>query len=201
MSKGAANRLIVGISGASGVMLGVRVLDACRELGVESHLVVTKAAAMTLSDETDIVLADLNARADVVHKLTDIGAAIASGSYPTLGMIVAPCSVRTMSEIATGVTSTLLTRAADVVLKERRRLVLMVRETPLHLGHLRTMTSLAEMGAVIAPPMPAFYTRPGSVEEIVDQSVGRALDVFGLDWSPVRRWGEDVGPRGGPKAD
>jgi 4-hydroxy-3-polyprenylbenzoate decarboxylase len=195
MSKGAASRLIVGISGASGVMLGVRVLDACRELGVESHLVVTKAAAMTLSDETDIVLSDLNARADVVHKLTDIGAAIASGSYPTLGMIVAPCSVRTMSEIATGVTSTLLTRAADVVLKERRRLVLMVRETPLHLGHLRTMTSLAEMGAVIAPPMPAFYTRPTSVEEIVDQSVGRALDVFGLDWSPVRRWGEDVGPK------
>jgi 4-hydroxy-3-polyprenylbenzoate decarboxylase len=194
MGKASENRLIIGISGASGVMLGVRALDACRELGVESHLVVTKAAAMTLADETDISLAELNARADVTHKLTDIGAAIASGSFRTLGMLVAPCSVRTMSEIATGVTSTLLTRAADVVLKERRRLVLMVRETPLHLGHLRTLTSLAEMGAVIAPPMPAFYTRPKSVEEIVDQAVGRALDVFGLDWSPVRRWGEDVGP-------
>jgi 4-hydroxy-3-polyprenylbenzoate decarboxylase len=194
MGKASENRLIIGISGASGVMLGVRALDACRELGVESHLVVTKAAAMTLADETDISLAELNARADVTHKLSDIGAAIASGSFRTLGMLVAPCSVRTMSEIATGVTSTLLTRAADVVLKERRRLVLMVRETPLHLGHLRTLTSLAEMGAVIAPPMPAFYTRPKSVEEIVDQSVGRALDAFGLDWSPVRRWGEDVGP-------
>ena len=155
---------------------------------------------MTLADETDISLAALQDRAEVVHKLSDIGAAIASGSFRTLGMLVAPCSVRTMSEIATGVTSTLLTRAADVVLKERRPLVLMVRETPLHLGHLRTMTSLAEMGAVIAPPMPAFYTRPQSVEEIVDQAVGRALDVFGLSWSPVRRWGEDIGPTG-PKAD
>jgi 4-hydroxy-3-polyprenylbenzoate decarboxylase len=195
MGKSPENRLIIGISGASGVMLGVRALDACRELGVESHLVVTKAAAMTLADETDISLSQLNARADVAHKLSDIGAAIASGSFRTLGMLVAPCSVRTMSEIATGVTSTLLTRAADVVLKERRRLVLMVRETPLHLGHLRTLTSLAEMGAVIAPPMPAFYTRPQTVEEVIDQSVGRALDAFGLDWAPVRRWGEDVGPK------
>ena len=195
MSTAEANRLIVGISGASGVMLGVRVLDACRDLGVESHLVVTKAAAMTLGDETDLALSDLNSRADVVHKLSDIGASIASGSFKTLGMIVAPCSVRTMSEIATGVTSTLLTRAADVVLKERRPLVLMVRETPLHLGHLRTMTSLAEMGAVIAPPMPAFYARPKSIEEIIDQAVGRALDLFGLEWSPVRRWGEDIGPK------
>jgi 4-hydroxy-3-polyprenylbenzoate decarboxylase len=195
MGKAAEDRLIIGISGASGAMLGVRLLEACRDLGVESHLVVTRAAAMTLSDETDLTLADLNARADVVHKLSDVGAAIASGSYRTRGMIVAPCSVRTMSEIATGVTSTLLTRAADVVLKERRRLVLMVRETPLHLGHLRTLTSLAEMGAIIAPPLPAFYTRPQSVEDIIDQSVGRALDLLGLSWSPVRRWGEDVGPK------
>ena len=201
MSTAGENRLIIGISGASGVRLGVRALDACRALGVESHLVVTKAAAMTLADETDISLAALQDRADVVYKLSDIGAAIASGSFRTLGMLVAPCSVRTMSEIATGVTSTLLTRAADVVLKERRPLVLMVRETPLHLGHLRTMTSLAEMGAVIAPPMPAFYTRPQTVEEIVDQAVGRALDVFGLSWAPVRRWGEDIGPLPAPKAD
>ena len=181
-------RLIVGISGASGVTYGVRALDALRELGVESHLVVTRAALLTLSQETDISADDLMGRADVTHRLNDVGATIASGSFRTLGMIIAPCSVRTMSEIATGVTSTLLTRAADVVLKERRPLVLMVRETPLHLGHLRTMTALAEMGAVIAPPLPAFYARPASIADMVDQSVGRALDLFGLDWAAVRRW-------------
>jgi 4-hydroxy-3-polyprenylbenzoate decarboxylase len=181
-------RLVVGISGASGVTYGVRTLDALRDMGVESHLVVTRAALLTLSQETDLSADDLMGRADVVHRLNDVGASIASGSFRTLGMIVAPCSVRSMSEIATGVTSTLLTRAADVVLKERRRLVLMVRETPFHLGHLRTMTALAEMGAVIAPPLPAFYARPGSIEEMVDQSVGRALDLFGLDWTPVKRW-------------
>ena len=181
-------RLVVGISGASGVTYGIRVLEALRELGVESHLVVTRAALLTLSQETDLTPDDLTGRADVVHKLADVGATIASGSFRTLGMIVAPCSVRTMSEIATGVTSNLLTRAADVVLKERRPLVLMVRETPFHLGHLRTMTALTEMGAIIAPPLPAFYARPKSIEDIVDQSVGRALDLFGLDWSAVRRW-------------
>ena len=180
--------MVVGISGASGAIYGVRVLDALRELGVESHLIVTKAALLTLSQETDLAPDALSARASVVHKLADVGATIASGSFRTLGMIVAPCSVRTMSEIATGVTSSLLTRAADVTLKERRPLVLMVRETPFHLGHLRTMTALAEMGATIAPPLPAFYARPGSIEEMVDQSVGRALDLFGLDWSPTRRW-------------
>lgn len=183
-----ARRLIVGISGASGVAYGVRVLDALGELGVESHLVVSRAAAMTLAAETDLSLADLNDKASVVHRIGEVGAAIASGSFRTMGMIVAPCSVRTMSEIATGVTSSLLTRAADVTLKERRRLVLMVRETPLHLGHLRTMTALAEMGAVIAPPLPALYAKPGSIMEMVDQSVGRVLDLFGLDWGAVRRW-------------
>jgi len=188
------SRLVVGISGASGVVYGLRVLDACRDLGVESHLVMSRAAALTLSQETDLSIADVQARADVTHKVSDVGAAIASGSFPTLGMIVAPCSVRTMSEVATGVTSSLLTRAADVVLKERRPLVLMIRETPLHLGHLRTMVRLAEMGAVIAPPLPAFYAKPVSIEEMVDQSVGRALDLFGLSWKPVRRWGQDVGP-------
>ena len=186
--SGARPRLIVGISGASGVAYGVRTLDALNDLGVESHLVVSRAAAMTLSQETDLSLAELNDKASVVHRIGDVGAAVSSGSFRTLGMIVAPCSVRTMSEIATGVTSTLLTRAADVTLKERRRLVLMVRETPLHLGHLRTMTALAEMGAVIAPPLPALYAKPASIEEMIDQSVGRALDLFGLDWTPVRRW-------------
>lgn len=187
-------RIVVGISGASGVIYGARVLDALNDLAVESHLVVTRAALLTLSQETDLSPEDLTGKASVVHKLADVGATIASGSFRTLGMIVAPCSVKTMSEIATGVTSTLLTRAADVVLKERRPLVLMVRETPFHLGHLRTMTALAEMGATIAPPLPAFYARPKSIEEMVDQSVGRALDVFGLDWSAVRRWEGLKGP-------
>lgn len=182
------SRMVVGISGASGAIYGARTLDALNDLGVESHLVVTKAALLTLSQETDLTPDALTAKASVVHKLGDVGATIASGSFRTLGMIVAPCSVKTMSEIATGVTSTLLTRAADVTLKERRPLVLMVRETPFHLGHLRTMTALAEMGAVIAPPLPALYARPASIQEMVDQSVGRALDLFGLDWDAVRRW-------------
>ena len=197
MTKTDRPRLIVGISGASGVTYGLRVLDACRELEVESHLILSRAAALTIAQETDLAVSDVQARADVAHKVGDVGASIASGSFPTLGMIVAPCSVRTMSEVATGVTSSLLTRAADVTLKERRPLVLMVRETPLHLGHLRTMVKLAEMGAVIAPPLPAFYAKPSSLEEMVDQSVGRALDLFGLSWRPVKRWGQDVGPLSG----
>lgn len=184
----APRRIVVGVSGASGVIYGVRVLEALADLGVESHLVVTRAALLTLSQETDLSPDDLTGRATVAHRLNDVGASIASGSFRGLGMIVAPCSVRTMSEIATGVTSSLLTRAADVTLKERRPLVLMVRETPFHLGHLRTMTALAEMGATIAPPLPAFYARPESIEAMVDQSVGRALDLFDLDWAPVRRW-------------
>ncbi|HET6971339.1 MAG TPA: UbiX family flavin prenyltransferase [Phenylobacterium sp.] len=196
MAETVKSRLVVGVSGASGVAYGLRVLAACRDLGVESHLVMSRSSALTLAQETQLSLADVQAQADVVHKVGDVGAAIASGSFQTLGMIVAPCSVRTMSEIATGVTASLLTRAADVTLKERRPLVLMVRETPLHLGHLRTMVRLAEMGAVIAPPLPAFYARPQTLAEMVDQSVGRALDLFGLSWAPVKRWGRDVGPIG-----
>ena len=192
MPKQLAPRLVVGVSGASGACLGVRVLEACAELGVETHLVASRAAALTLAQEMDLALADLAAKASVSYRPGDVGAAIASGSFPTLGMIVAPCSVRTMSEIATGVTSSLMTRAADVTLKERRRLVLMVRETPFHLGHLRTMTALTEIGAVIAPPVPAFYAKPTSLNDIVDQCVGRALDLFGLHWRGVRRWGEDL---------
>ena len=194
MAENARQKLVVGISGASGVAYGLRTLDACRELGLESHLILSKAAILTLTHETDRTVADVNAMADVVHRVGDIGASVASGSFRSLGMIIAPCSVRTMSEIATGVTSTLLTRAADVTLKERRPLVLMVRETPFHLGHLHTMVRLAEMGATIAPPLPAFYAMPRSIAEMVDQSVGRALDLFGLDWKPVKRWGEDLKP-------
>ncbi|MFT4253997.1 MAG: UbiX family flavin prenyltransferase [Caulobacter sp.] len=196
--NGSKPRLVVGISGASGALYGLRALAACRDLGVESHLVMSKSAALTLTQETGLSVAEAAEKADVVHRIGDVGASIASGSYRTLGMIVAPCSVRTMSEIATGVTSSLLTRAADVTLKERRPLVLMVRESPLHLGHLRTLTRLAEMGAVIAPPVPAFYAKPVSIEEMVDQSVGRALDLFGLTWGPVKRWGEDLPPIGSP---
>ncbi len=183
-------RLIVGLSGASGVVYGLRLLEALQPLPVESHLVVSKAAELTLAYETDRKLAEVQALADVCHPVADVGAPIASGSFRTLGMVIAPCSVKCMAEIATGVTSTLLTRAADVVLKERRPLVLMVRETPLHSGHLRNLLALSEMGAVIAPPVPAFYTNPESIDDIVDQSVGRVLDHFGLDSGKVRRWGE-----------
>lgn len=183
-------RLVVGISGASGVIYGIRMLQTLRRIGVESHLVVSRSAEVTLAHETSMKVAELRALADVSYSAADIGAAISSGSFRTLGMVVAPCSVRTMSEIASGVTSTLLTRAADVALKDRRRLVLMVRETPLHLGHLRTMTALAEMGAVIAPPVPAFYARPEGIDDLVDHSVGRVLDLFGLDAGNLRRWGE-----------
>jgi flavin prenyltransferase len=183
-------RLIVGISGASGAIYGVRLLEVLKGLPIETHLVMSRAAEMTLAYETDRTVKEVRALADVVHAVADVGAPIASGSFQTMGMIVAPCSVRSMAEIATGVTSTLLTRAADVVLKERRRLVLMLRETPLHTGHLRNLVALSEMGAVIAPPVPAFYARPASVADIVDHSVGRVLDLFGIETDLVRRWGE-----------
>ncbi|KZX56153.1 3-octaprenyl-4-hydroxybenzoate carboxy-lyase [Halioglobus sp. HI00S01] len=183
-----SKRIIVGISGASGIVYGVRALQLLREMGVESHLVMSKSAELTLHYEMDMSLAELKGLATEVHAIKNVGATIASGSFVTSGMLVAPCSIRTMSEIATGVTSTLLTRAADVVLKERRRLVLMVRETPLHTGHLRTMTQLSEMGAVIAPPVPAFYTRPQSLDDMVTQGVGRALELFDLTVEQVQRW-------------
>jgi 4-hydroxy-3-polyprenylbenzoate decarboxylase len=183
-----AKPIIVGISGASGIVYGLRALQLLRDCAVQTHLVVSKSAKLTLHHELDISLAELESLASEVHAINHIGASIASGSFPTAGMLIAPCSVRTMSEIATGVTSTLLTRAADVVLKERRRLVLMVRETPLHTGHLRTMMQLSEMGAIIAPPVPAFYTRPTSLDDMVTQTVGRALDLFDLDHEQVKRW-------------
>ncbi len=185
-------RLIIGISGASGAIYGIRLLQILRsnDPGIETHLVVSKAASLTLGYETDFSLAEVHALADKVHAIDDMAAPIASGSFRTKGMIVAPCSMRSMSEIAIGTTATLLTRAADVMLKERRRLVLMARETPLHTGHLRTMTMLSEMGAIIAPPVPAFYTRPSSLEDMVDHTVGRVLDLFGIDTDVTQRWGE-----------
>ncbi len=191
MAKAAA-RLIVGISGASGTIYGVRLLELLRKTEVETHLVMSRSAEMTLAYETDIKPKDVRALASVHYAVTDIGAAISSGSFPTMGMIIAPCSIRTMSEIANGVTASLLSRAADVVLKEKRRLVLAIRETPLHVGHLRSMTVLAEIGAVIAPIVPAFYNRPRSVDDIVNHTCGRLLDLFGIDTGIVKRW------KGGP---
>jgi 4-hydroxy-3-polyprenylbenzoate decarboxylase len=190
MSTSPTRRLIVGISGASGVVYGVRTLEALRALGIETHLVMTRSAQVTLAHETTMKVADVGRRAAFVHRIDDIAACIASGSFHTLGMIVAPCSVRCLSEIAMGISATLLTRASDVTLKERRRLVLMVRETPLHLGHLRQMAAVTEMGAIVMPPVPAFYSQPKTVDDIINHTVGRALDLFGLDAGLVTRWGE-----------
>lgn len=181
-------RLIVGISGASGVIYGVRLLQALEELPVETHLVMTRTAEVALAHETDFKVEDVRRLADVAFRIDDLAAAISSGSYRTIGMIVAPCSMRSLGEIANGITSNLLTRAADVVLKERRRLVLVARETPLHAIHLRNMTTLAEMGAIIAPPVPAFYNRPKTLDDVVDHTVGRLLDLFDLDTGKVKRW-------------
>jgi 4-hydroxy-3-polyprenylbenzoate decarboxylase len=186
-------RLIVGITGASGAVYGVTALKALRELGVETHLIVSRSGQITLAHETAVKISELGAMADVVYRIDDIGAAISSGSFQTMGMLIAPCSVRTLAEISSGVTSTLLTRAADVILKERRRLVLMVRETPFHLGHLRAMMQVTEMGAIVMPPVPAFYAKPKSLDEMVAHSVGRALDLFGIGNELVQRWGEKIG--------
>lgn len=188
------HRLVIGISGASGAKLGIRLLQACQKLDVETHLVISKAGEITITQETDMNVSDVKALASHFHKSADIGAAIASGSFKTMGMVVVPCSVRTMSEIATGVTSSLLTRAADVCLKERRKLILAVRETPFHTGHLRTLTQLSEMGAIIAPPVPAFYTKPQTIDEIIDQFTGHLLNLMGLENSLAQEW---TGLKGG----
>ena len=185
---GEPRRLIVGISGATGIAYGIRLLEALRDTDVESHLVVTRPGLMTLDYETDLTRDDLYGLADVVYPASDVGAAISSGSMITLGMIVAPCAVKSAAEIASGATQTLLTRAADVTLKERRRLVLMVRESPLHTGHLRTLTEASEIGAIIMPPMPAFYPRPETIEDMIDHTVGRALDLFGIEHDLLKRW-------------
>ena len=185
-----AQRLVIGISGASGVVYGVRLLEVLRGTAFESHLVMSKAAELTLAYETSHKVAEVKALADVVYANQDVGAAIASGSFKTAGMIVAPCSIRSLSEIAHGITSSLLTRAADVALKERRRLALLVRESPLHTGHLKTMTAASELGAVIVPPVPAFYANPRTLEDIIDHTIGRVLDLFDIDAGLVRRWGE-----------
>jgi len=192
MTTHAPRRLIIGISGASGTIYGIRMLEMLRKMDIETHLVMSKSAEMTMVYETKLKPKDVRALASVNHPPADIGASISSGSFPTMGMIVVPCSIRTMSEIATGVTSSLLSRAADVVLKEKRRLVLGIRETPLHGGHLRTMTTLADIGAIVAPIVPAFYNKPKTVDDIVNHTVGRLLDLFGIETKLVKRW------QGGP---
>jgi flavin prenyltransferase len=186
-----SSRLVIGISGASGVIYGVRLLQLLRPTDIETHLVMSRAAQVTIGHETSWKLADVQALADKVYAPGDIAAAISSGSFLTRGMIIAPCSMRSLGEIATSVTTSLLTRAADVMLKERRRLVLMVRETPLHLGHLRAMVAVTEMGAIVYPPVPAFYARPESIEQLVDHTLGRVLDLFGMEIGAVKRWGAD----------
>ncbi|GAB2891801.1 UbiX family flavin prenyltransferase [Paraburkholderia jirisanensis] len=186
--RGRRRRIVVGISGASGAIYGVRMLELLRAANVESHLVMSRSAQVTLAQETDLRIADVQALADVFYPNADIGAAISSGSFRVDGMVVAPCSIKTLSEIATGCTGSLLSRAADVMLKERRRLVLMVRETPLHAGHLRSMAAVTEAGAIVYPPVPAFYARPASLREMIDHTVGRVLDMFDVDTETVYRW-------------
>jgi 4-hydroxy-3-polyprenylbenzoate decarboxylase len=182
-------RLIVGITGASGAIYGIRLLRLLQTTEIETHLVMSRSAKITLTQEMDIGVAEVSSLASVVHQVDNIGASIASGSFKTMGMVIAPCSMRSLAEIASGATSSLVTRAADVVLKERRRLVLLVREAPLHLGHLRAMTAATEMGAIVYPPVPAFYARPASLEQMVDHTLGRVLDLFDIENTAVSRWG------------
>jgi 4-hydroxy-3-polyprenylbenzoate decarboxylase len=184
-------RMIVGVSGATGLVYAARALEVLRALSVETHLIVSRAAELMRAYESALSRKDLEKLADVVHPVNDVGATISSGSFKTLGMLIAPCSMRSLAEIASGVTASLLTRAADVVLKERRRLVLMVREAPLTLIHLRNMATVTEAGGVIFPPVPAFYMRPTTIDELVDHSVGRALDQFGLHVETFPRWNEE----------
>lgn len=200
---GRTRRMVVGITGASGALLGVRALEVAREIGVETHLIISKPGEMTIGYETGRSPRDVAALADVTYGAQDVGAAIASGSFHTMGMLVAPCSINTLSEIAYGATRSLLSRAADVQLKERRTVVLMVRETPLHVGHLKAMLAAAEIGAVIMPPLPAWYAEPTTNAEIIDQLVARAFDQFGLEAPAAKRWGEDLakGRRGGGKRE
>lgn len=182
-------RIIIAITGASGAIYGIRTLEILREIAdIETHLIISKSAQITIAAETDYKLEDVRKLADVSHKFEDIAAACSSGSYKTEGMIIAPCSMRTMSEIATGVTSSLISRSADVVLKEKRKLVLMVRETPLHAGHLENMAKLSNMGAYIYPPVPAFYSKPQSLDDIINHTIGRVLDIFDIDAGLVKRW-------------
>jgi 4-hydroxy-3-polyprenylbenzoate decarboxylase len=181
-------RIIVGITGASGAIYGVRLLDLLKDTGIETHVIISKAAKITIAYETNLKVSEIESIATVVHPIDDIAAACSSGSFQTLGMIIAPCSIKTMSEIAAGTTANLISRAADVALKERRRVVLLLRETPLHIGHIRSMAAVTEAGAIVYPPVPAFYSRPQTLEEMVDHTLGRVLDLFDIEVGVVKRW-------------
>jgi len=191
-----ADRLIIGMTGASGAIYGIRLAQLLRDTDIESHLIMTRSAEITLAHETDWKVSAVRELADYWYKIDDIGGATASGSYRTLGMVVAPCSMRTAAELASGITSNLLTRSADVIIKEQRPLVLMVRETPLHSLHLRNLRILSDLGVIVAPPVPAFYARPQSLEDMIDHTLGRVLDLFDIDSGRVARWGERVGKKG-----
>jgi flavin prenyltransferase len=184
--------LVVGISGASGAIYGVRMLEVLKAIGIPAHLVVSKSAAQTLKEEADLSVEAVRELAAATYQIADVGAAISSGSFKTRGMIVIPCSIRTLSDIAYCTTDNLLSRAADVTLKERRRLVLVVREAPLHTGHLRSMLAATENGAIVVPPVPAFYPRPQTVDDIINHTVGRCLDLFDIDAGLVKRWRSDT---------
>ncbi len=184
----APRRLIVAITGASGTAYGVRLLQVLQDTEIETHLVLTDSAKLTMAAETDFQPTQVQALADVVHSAKNVGATIASGSFVTLGMVVAPCSINTLSEIAWGITGNLISRAADVTLKERRRLILLVRETPLHAGHLKSMLQVTQNGAIVMPPVPALYVKPKSVDDVIDHTVGRVLDLLGLETDLVQRW-------------
>lgn len=184
------DRLIIGITGASGVIYGIRFLQLLNNSPIETHLVLSKAAERTIAYETDFKIREIKEMADIVHDNADIGAPIASGSFRARGMVIAPCSMKSLAEVASGVADNLIARAADVMLKERRRLVLMARETPLHAGHIRNMAMATENGAIIAPPVPAFYARPQSLDEMVTQSCARVLDLFDIDLPQTARWGD-----------
>lgn len=182
-------KLVIGITGASGAQYGVRMLEVLRELGgIETHLMISEAGVMSMHHELDLKRKDVEQLADVVHNVRDIGACVASGSFQNEGMVIAPCSMKTLASVAHGMCDNLITRAADVMLKERRKLVLMVRETPFNLAHLRNMTAVTEMGGIIYPPLPALYQRPQSIAEMVDHTVGRVLDQFGIEHGLVPRW-------------
>jgi flavin prenyltransferase len=183
--------LIVGISGASGAIYGVRMLESLKACGIPAHLVISKSAALTLKEEADLSVEAVRELAEAAYQIADVGAAISSGSFKTRGMIIIPCSIRTLSDIAYCTTDNLLSRAADVTLKERRRLVLVVREAPLHAGHLRSMLAATENGAIVVPPVPAFYPRPRTVDDIINHTVGRCLDLFDIDAGLVKRWRSD----------
>jgi flavin prenyltransferase len=188
MNKSLNKRLIIGITGASGIIYGIRLLEILKELSITTHLIISKAARLTLHHETNLTFDEIKQLADVYHPIQDISASIASGSFKTMGMIIAPCSMKTLGEISHSIPGNLITRAADVVLKERRRLVIMPREAPLHLGHLQNMVNITQMGGIIYPPVPAFYHKPKTIDDLITDCATRILDLFDIESDKIKRW-------------